>query len=205
MLASLLPEPVTVDEGVKDEDRDPPRRVWRVVPVEARASAPSWVVGALVHAALALWRFPDGGGFDRWAEALARGYGITDADELRDAVGRTRRRLERFQGSSLYAKMVDADRRLHEAPYCIADAEGHVETGAIDALYRCDGRWVLVEFKTDDLKSPADLEAALREKDYVDQVSRYLDAAERLLGERPRPVLCFLNYHNTVQLVEDRW
>jgi hypothetical protein len=39
----------------------------------------------------------------------------------------------------------------------------------------------------------------------VAQVGRYVAAGERLLGVRPRPVLCLLNYRGTVFLVEDRW
>jgi hypothetical protein len=64
---------------------------------------------------------------------------------------------------------------------------------------------VLVEFKTDRMEDPADLESKLDQEDYVQQVARYVTAAEQLLGERPRPVLCFLNYSGRVRLVDDRW
>ena len=39
----------------------------------------------------------------------------------------------------------------------------------------------------------------------LDQVRRYLAAAEQLLGQRPRPVLCYLNCGGRVHLVTDRW
>ena len=62
-----------------------------------------------------------------------------------------------------------------------------------------------MEFKTDYVKNQAALDALLAREDYVAQVARYLDAAARLLGTRPRPVLCFLNYAGAVRLVRDRW
>jgi hypothetical protein len=55
------------------------------------------------------------------------------------------------------------------------------------------------------VRDEAELDALLRESDYVNQVARYVDAAERLLGQRPEPVLCFLNVAGRVRLVADRW
>ena len=84
LLRPLCAEPVQVDEEARELARDPPRRVWRVVPPEGRPTAPAWVVGQLVHGALADWLFPGGKGRDYflWAEAEARGYGITDEGEV---------------------------------------------------------------------------------------------------------------------------
>ncbi len=196
-----------VDEAVRDAERDPPRRVWRVVPRTERAWAPSWVVGRLVHLALAHWLFPDDRAVDFhvWARAEARSCGLTDQEEVHDAVQRAARMLQRFRSSELYAEMADAERRLHEVPYSVSDGDGGVEIGVIDALFWADGCWTLVEFKTDRVQDPAVLEALLAEKDYVPQVGRYLAAAEQLLGERPRPVLCFLNAKGSIRRVEDRW
>jgi ATP-dependent exoDNAse (exonuclease V) beta subunit len=101
--------------------------------------------------------------------------------------------------------MTAAEHRLHEVPYSCLDEQGQPQSGAIDALFCADGHWVLVEFKTDWVKERADLERILEETDYVQQVARYVAAAEHLLGERPRPVLCFLNYAGRARLVEDRW
>lgn len=64
-----------VDQPTAAQERDPPQRVWRVVPPPLspgqRPRAPAWVIGSLVHEALAAWRFPDAG-FERWARARAR-------------------------------------------------------------------------------------------------------------------------------------
>lgn len=87
LLAPVAAEPLGTDGRAAEQERDPGQHVWRVVPAAARPRAPAWVVGKLVHAALAAWRFPDGdGAFAQWAEVHGRSYGLTDADQLIDAV-----------------------------------------------------------------------------------------------------------------------
>ena len=192
-----------VDEPVAEQDRVPRRRVWRVVPTADRPRAPAWVVGSVVHEALASWRFPDGG-FEHWAEARAKGYGITDSGELTSAIRQSRRLLTRFREHSLFDEMDQAERRLHEVPYSL-DVGGRVENGIIDALYLQDGTWRIVEFKTDRVKDDADFEKLrkTKEKDYVTQAQRYAAAVEQLLGQRPRWVLCMLNWDRHVRLLAD--
>ncbi|MHB1319510.1 MAG: hypothetical protein ACYCYF_12905, partial [Anaerolineae bacterium] len=196
-----------VDEATKDVDRDPPRRVWRVVPRTPTARAPAWVVGELVHQSLSAWSFPDDGSGDFYdlSAAEARTLGLTDEARIGDAVRRAVRILTWFQTTDLYEAMASAEQRLSEVPYSILDGDGRIDTGVIDALYLYDGAWSLVEFKTDALKDAADLDTPPHTTEYRDQVARYLFAAERLLGERPRPVLCYLNCGGRVRLVTDRW
>jgi ATP-dependent helicase/nuclease subunit A len=181
-----------VDRRVSEQDRIPLQRVWRIVPAAKRPHAPAWVVGSIVHEALAVWRFP-GNGFDGWAEARGREYGITDSRELADAIGQSRRLLLRFQAHPLYREMDTADRRLHEVPYSL-EMDGEIESGIIDALYLWEGVWTIVEFKTDRVKDAVDFQRLLFEQDYVAQAQRYATAAECLLGDRPRLVLCMLDY-----------
>jgi ATP-dependent helicase/nuclease subunit A len=192
LLAPVLPGAEAVDQRVSEQERIPPQRVWRVVPPAKRPRAPAWVVGSVVHEALAAWRFPDDG-FEQWAQARARGYGITDPQQLDDAVRQSRRLLVRFQADSLYQEMVQADRRLSEVPYSLEEG-GQVESGIIDALYQHEGVWTIVEFKTDRVRDEADFERLLEEEDYVAQAQRYVVAAERLLGVRPQCILCMLNW-----------
>ncbi|MGA9348020.1 MAG: UvrD-helicase domain-containing protein [Anaerolineae bacterium] len=199
-----LLEPVSpgiehVDQRTSEQDRIPPQRVWRVVPAVERPRAPAWVVGSLVHKALAAWRFPDGGEFDRWAEACARGYGLTDRGQLADAVRQSRRLLLRFQAHPLYWEMDSADRRLHEVPYSLV-VDGHIESGIIDALYfGGQESWRLVEFKTDDLRDENELREGVEK--YIPQMRRYARAMESLLGQEPRAMLCFLGYKGGVRIV----
>jgi ATP-dependent helicase/nuclease subunit A len=201
LLAPVLPEAEAVDERVAAQERDPPQRVWRVVPAVKKPRAPAWVIGSLVHEALASWRFPSEPDleFERWGEARARGHGITDRRQLVDAVGRTRRLLLRFRSHALHDEMEGADLRLHEVPYSWV-VDGRVESGIIDALYQRDGTWILVEFKTDRVKDRTELERLLAEAGYAAQAQRYVAAAEELLGQAPRCVLCMLNYGGRVYL-----
>ena len=108
--------------------------------------------------------------------------------------------MQRFQAHALYADMSGADRRLHEVPYSLIAENGHVESGIVDALYRRAGRWTVVEFKTDEIRSEAKLQELLAETDYLSQAERYATAVEQLLGSRPAVVLCFLDYAGEVHV-----
>ncbi len=191
LLPTLAPDPTAVDEKAEAAERTPPQRVWRVVPTVERPRAPAWVVGALVHQALAVWYFPDEN-YPRWAEALLRGLGLTDPRQVQDAVARSRRMLQRFRGHPLFTEMDTADQRLHEVPYT-RTAGDQVESGIIDVLYRRGDTWTLVEFKTDQVRDAAELNNLLATTDYIAQARRYVAAVQALLGHTPRARLCFLN------------
>jgi ATP-dependent helicase/nuclease subunit A len=202
-LPPLLLEPVEagreqVDQRTKQRERRPPRRVWRVVPGVQTPTAPAWVVGSLVHEALAVWRFPQDG-LDDWASARARQHGIADPQQLADAARRTRQLLSRFQAHALYQEMDGAERRQHEVPYSRV-VEGRVENGIIDALYERDRTWTVVEFKTDKVSDQEELDRLLDKEKYLAQAQRYVAAVEALLGERPRFILCMLNYAEGVHV-----
>ncbi len=201
LLTPVFPETEQVDDRVAGQDRIPVQRVWRVVPTVKRPGAPAWVIGSLVHEALAAWRFPadPGFSFERWGEARARSYGITDSQQLVDAVRRTRQLLLRFLSHPLHDEMDRADQRLHEVPYSLV-VDGQVESGIIDALYQRDETWTLVEFKTDRVKDRSELERLLAREGYAAQAQRYVAAAEQFLGQTPRCILCMLNYGGTVHL-----
>jgi len=213
MLAPVVPAPVTADAALRDADRDPPRRVWRVVPRSDRAWAPAWVVGQVVHLALRDWLFPGAGAvsgapgadFYRWAASEARSCGLTDETEVANAVERAARMLARFRASRLYADMDAAEMRLHEVPYSVTGDQGVPDSGVFDALYFTGGQWTLVEFKTDRVRDEVDVDRLLCQADYNPQMVRYLGASERLLGQRPRGLMCFLNMGRRVYVLEDRW
>jgi len=211
LLASITPAPAAATPDLDPKaaalsERSPPQRVWRGVPVVKYRTAPAWVVGSLVHEALAMWRFPDGD-FRAWAEARARAYGITDRGQLDHAVRESRRLLSRFQKHPFYTEMDGAERRLHEVPYSLEIEEpgedgeaGGVTSGIIDALYLQDGTWTIIEFKTDRLRNEADLHKLFAEEDYLAQARRYRVAVQRLLGQEPRVVFCMLNYGREIHL-----
>ena len=192
----LAPLPVRAEIADEKLKRDPPPRVWRVAPSIAHARAPRWVIGALVHEALAQWRFPDAR-FESWVDARVREYGIADDAQRRDAARATRGLLERFQRHELCAEMESAERRLHEVEYAL-DADEHIATGKIDALYLRAGAWTIVEFKTDHLRDQDALAKKLAQEDYLVQARRYADAVVQMIHQSPRVALCFLDVARAV-------
>ncbi len=67
-------------------------------------------------------------------------------------------------------------------------------------LGRLPGVARTLEFKTDRVRDRIDLEKRLVEQGYLAQAQRYVTAMERLLGQRPRSVLCMLNLDGAVYL-----
>ncbi len=175
---------------------NPQSRVWRVVPRAKRPSGPAWVVGKLAHAALRRWRFPNEDNFDVFLWPLALETGLTDAAEIQATIDEARRLLARFRSHPIYAEIAAAE-RYHEVPYALPD-----DTGVIDLLYRADGGWTIVDFKTDELRSEAEMRETIQREGYDTQVRRYADAVTALFGQRPRTLLTFLRVAGNVQLVE---
>lgn len=192
-IVSAQPQPDTLES-------DRPQRVWRVVPAVARPRAPAWVIGQLVHAALAAWHFPNES-FEVWALAQARNYGLVDERQLANAVQESQRLLHHFQASNLYREMNQAEQRLHEVPYSWELKEKQ-ETGIIDALFRNNGTWTLVEFKTDRVWDEAGVNRLLAELDYLSQVRRYTQVVKHMLDQTPQAILCWLNFGEGI-LVQD--
>jgi ATP-dependent helicase/nuclease subunit A len=198
LLPGIAPMPAASAEDDKTHDResDPPPRAWRVVPRAQDPAGPAWVVGTLVHAALRRWRFPDQADFEPFLYPYALEAGLTDQTEINNAMQTTRRLLSRFRVHPLWAEM-DAVERYHELPYVL---DG--ERGIVDLLYRAGDRWTVAEFKTDRLAGPEAVRRQIKAKAYDEQVARYVTAAERLLGERPRALLVFMNVGRNVQVVD---
>ncbi len=172
-----------------------------------RVNAPARVIGKIVHRALELWKFPSTGENDflRWVTAELSQAGYYAEEVHRDGYRRVRKLLEGFQESELYLRMEKANALWHEVPFSVPAGAGSYQRGTIDALFLEGDRWVLVEFKTDRIRDEKQYLAVWHEKDYQSQVAGYLEAAEMLLGQRPEPIMCFLNYKGKVRLETDRW
>ena len=193
-------EELESDEKTQDRESEPPPRVWRIIPRAKRPTGPAWVVGKLVHEALRRWRFPDIPDFEPFLYPYALQAGLTDRAEIAGAIGEARRLLTRFQAHPLYAEMSAAE-RYHEVPYCaILDGDSK-SAGIVDALYRSNDQWTLVEFKTDEIRNPAELDDHIRQRKYDQQVQTYADALTQLLGQKPRVLLVFLNCGREVHVV----
>ncbi len=191
-----------LDDRARQREIDPPQRVWRVVPAVRQPRAPAWIIGLLVHQALANWRFPELG-FDDWLKARARELGLLDNQRLKDAIGETERLLRRFREHPLYSEMNASERRFHEVPYSIMTEGGALEQGIIDTLYLRDGTWIVVDFKTDRFKDEQSFAGSAVSRKYRDQLRRYGLAVEQIIGQRPRAALCLLNYADRVYIEPD--
>jgi ATP-dependent helicase/nuclease subunit A len=182
-------------------------QVRRVFSPSREAYAPAWMVGEVVHRALALWKFPSQSEADflDWGTAEFRKLGLFREKDIHFGLIRVEVMLGRFQDHELFERMDRSQLLRHEVPFSLEDKEGILRNGVIDALFLEDGGWVLVEFKTDEIRNGEMYRVIWSEMDYQSQVEGYLEASKRLLGQRPMPVLCFLDYLGQILLVTDRW
>jgi len=199
MLQSIAEEQVLVDEKLQAAEEKPERRIWRVLPRTDSAWAPSWVVGALVHRAIELERFPDDPRFDDWFRASARGLGLSDEKMLANALSRARKTLSRLQRSEFWRQIVTADQRMHEIPYTFSTPDGHLQRGTIDLAWQKDGQWQLVDFKTDRVQTRAEMQERIADK-YLAQMQRYIRAMQEILQVTPTAWICFLDVGGHIEL-----
>jgi ATP-dependent exoDNAse (exonuclease V) beta subunit len=157
---------------------------------------PARVVGEMVHKALQRWRFPGDPALEPLLRTKAQTEGLLDDDLLHQAVLEAENLLRRFQRHPLYSEMNDALERHHEVPFTSISTQGQAEWGFIDCLYKTQTGWVLVDFKTDELRDQQVLETAVEK--YRLQMITYDHAGKSLTGETPQLLLCFLNYRMKV-------
>jgi ATP-dependent helicase/nuclease subunit A len=84
---------------------------------------------------------------DALARAVAARYGLAGSDELRDLA-------EKTLHSELLREAASSNRRLCEVPFTLVLDGGFLE-GRIDLIYRSEGSWRIVDYKTDDLSRQA--------------------------------------------------
>jgi ATP-dependent exoDNAse (exonuclease V) beta subunit len=109
--------------------------------------------------------------------------------------------LARLEQAPIWADLQRAEPRLHEVPFTVSLGAAWARSGVIDLLYRLDGRWIVLDFKTDHLPG----ESAMREAAdayFEGQIRPYVQAVEKLKGERPIGRLCFLDVGEQVRLVD---
>ncbi len=203
MAAPLVSPPSGNDPKLDARESDPPHRVWRVAPRGPRPQAPAWVVGTLVHTALRHWRF--GAGLESFLRPFALEMGVVSEKELGAAVREATRLLQRFRAHPFWAEL-DQARRWHELPYSLLEEdslleEGRPQHGIIDLLYRAGSQYRIVEFKTDELRAGADLQAHILAQRYDEQVRRYVRAVQAQLGDSVRASLVFLNAGRAIAIV----
>ncbi len=103
---------------------------------------------------------------------------------------------ERLMAHDLWREIKNADKKYHELPYQLIDRGGKLEHGIIDLLYLYNGRWKLIDFKTDPIYSENDLNEKVHE--YRDQMTRYCYAVQTLMKITPDVMVCFLDVNGEV-------
>lgn len=159
---------------------------------DRKARAPRWLIGRVVHHALADWgalSLPHRE-LEIRLEGYARHEGVRPGEALEDAVNVSQSMLGRLRGSSLYREIDGARRRYSELPFT-SETEQGLRHGKIDLLYQDKaGVWRLIDWKTE--WSPAEA-VPERAREHRFQVAAYAQAAERLLGVQVDTSVCFLH------------
>ncbi len=157
---------------------------------DAEPRAPGWLVGQVLHRALAEWGClaQTGRELEAQLKALARREGVLE-DDLEAVVEQALRPLERLRLSTLYRKIDAAGERYSEVPFSLETASG-VLYGVIDLLYRDgQGQWHVLDWKSEWLASK---QRAEQIAGHLPQMAVYAEAVRRIVGVEPVVSLCFL-------------
>jgi ATP-dependent helicase/nuclease subunit A len=187
-------------EGLErlDDEMGRVERSWRATAGGRRA--PAVAIGGMVHEAIRRWESRTELAEDSALEALALAEGLVDPSQRSEAVRVASGLLRRLRDQPLWEEIISAEVRRHEVPYTRPTASSRSESGRIDLLYRDEGGWNLIDFKTDELRNSEALAAAVEE--YAPQIVRYSRSVQALIGSMPVARLCFLDYRGKVWLHE---
>ena len=99
--------------------------------------------------------------------------------------------MARFRNSDFCSRCENAEVRLHEQPFSLPVKDFAVN-GVIDLLMKEKGRYTIVDFKTDSLKTLTELNEAVIK--HSRQLNGYRKAVRMTLGAEPQVLICFLDY-----------
>jgi|CXWL01.1.fsa_nt_gi ATP-dependent helicase/nuclease subunit A len=168
--------------------------VARPIPLEPslRIGIDGRLVGTLAHRMLEAWDFTDDRStvdarVDQFCRIGASGLSEEDLQALRDELTTV---FRTFVASSVYVDLCRADILGREVPFSISwdvsrtlstggIAPGQVMQGAIDLLYRLDGRLWIADYKTDHVTEEI---VAERAREYDGQAQIYRQAIRASLG-----------------------
>ncbi len=151
---------------------------------------PGNVIGNMVHKAIQRWVFPGDSKCDALLRTAALDAGLATEVQVQAAVEEAGELLSRLRAAPIFTEIEGVIERYHEVPYT-REAGDHAETGYIDVMYRDMEGWQVVDFKTDAIVSEEHRSELVAE--YTNQMRRYADAIEALLGETARVKICFLD------------
>lgn len=185
----------TKRKAEEEPDEEAEEDLIKVSESQARAR----ILGSIVHKMLQRWVFPDDKQFEPMLNGLLNGFRVADPD-LRDYFReQTRMKLEVFTKHPLFADIHAAEERYAELPYTYWKRHWHVHR-VIDLLFRKDGQWQLIDFKTDPIESGEDRQRLVEK--YRPQLTDYKTTMEKELGQRVRAKICFLSDRGYISINE---
>src|SRR5262249_35258873 len=126
---------------------------------------------------------------DLLTELASIDEGALDLASRQRVVAEVASMLDAFEASELAATLRDpATDAWFQFPFAW-DRDGVPAHGPLDLLYRRDGAYHIVDFKTDDVSSRGATAVAM---DYLAQLGLYAGAVERARGAPPTTALYFL-------------
>jgi ATP-dependent exoDNAse (exonuclease V) beta subunit len=170
---------------------------WRATQTDERVSGK--VLGLIVHKAIQRWLFPGDPALRALLESEAFRLGLATDATRQELIARATHLLERFHAHSVWMEIQLAQERYSELPYSYV-LNDKVENRIIDLLYRDEGGWHIIDFKTDPISTLAHKEQLIQT--YAPQVRRYQAVVESKLRQEVSGQLCFLDDQGEVSVVK---
>jgi len=155
--------------------------------------------GSLTHKAIELGVMPGSPAFEQFSRGFLGGMGVNDPPLVDSMIRRVAELLERFERHPLAEKIRSAEQKRHELTYA-STINGRASYGVIDLLILLDGRWTVLDFKTDHISTPEELEEHVKE--YRPQLRRYAQVFADSMQIEPDMLICFLDDHGKVSVRE---
>lgn len=166
-------------------------------------------LGEVVHEALRYWRFPnEHDNIDAILESYAWQQNITDDYQIDDVVQQAHRLLEKFQNSDIYRAIAYVKKEglpyYSELPF-IYRTEKRIIHGVIDALFKNDEEWWLVDYKTSTVRGGLRAIEDHAQRYYL-QVGAYASAVrQELSGITPRVFIHYIQYNKSIEIPTTTW
>ncbi len=185
----------TKSKAEEEPDEEAEEDLIKVSESQARAR----ILGRIVHKMLQRWIFPGDEQFEAMLNGLLNDFRVADPDLREYFSEQTRAKLEVFAKHPLFADINTAEERYAELPYTYWKKHWHAHR-VIDLLFRKDGQWQLIDFKTDPIESEEDRQHLV--ETYRPQLTDYKTAMEKELGQRVRAKICFLSDRGLISVSE---
>ena len=185
----------TVRKAEEEPEEEAEEDLIKISESQARAR----ILGRIVHKMLQRWIFPGDARFEPMLNGLLNDFRVADLVLRESFREQTREKLEAFSKHPLFADINAAEERYAELPYTYWKWDRHAHR-VIDLLFRKDGQWQLIDFKTDPIESEEDRQHLVEK--YRHQLTDYKTAMEKEIGQRVRAKICFLSDRDQISISE---